>query len=80
MARVTPAYLMTLKAVPASLYPNYNSRMMARLPMMLKTRKGSHLSWNLRGIILIRIDQTCEYMATPTMIAALMKERRMYPL
>lgn len=75
-----PEYLSATKAIFLSFAENRVSRTIAILPMTLKTRKGIHLSWKRRGLRLILIDQIWECMATPTMIAALMIEMKMYPI
>ncbi len=50
------------------------------LPMMLKIRNGIHYSSNLKGLSLILMDQTWECIATPIMMAALIKEMKIYPI
>lgn len=79
MAKIIPKYLMMEKALPDSLNPNFKRMMIAISPRMLKMRKGIHWSCRRRGLRCILIDQTCEYMATPMMMAALMIASRMYP-
>ena len=72
-----PEYLTIRKKRLLSFIANLVNIMIATLPTTLKIRNGIHCNSNRRGLSLILIDQTCECIATPMIIAALIKEMKM---